>query len=108
MTVPNQALGDRMKYYEATHRRALDHDGFTIIRVDGRAFHTFTRGMDQPFDEEFADAMRATAATLCAEIQGAVMAYTQSDEISIVTHRRRHEQDQSGHDEHDDLARWRR
>lgn len=78
------ALGDRMKAYEAVTRHVLPRRTHTIIRVDGRAFHSYLRGADKPFDEEFMADMDAVAETLCTEISGAAFAYTQSDEISIL------------------------
>lgn len=77
-------LGDRMKRYEATTRHTLPRRTYTIIRVDGRAFHTYLRGATKPFDEQFMDDMDAVAEALCQEITGSVFAYTQSDEISIL------------------------
>lgn len=55
-----------------------------IIRVDGKAFHTFTKGLNKPFDDIFMDAMQATAEYLVREIQGCKFAYVQSDEISLL------------------------
>lgn len=80
----NTRLGDRMKGYEAVHRAVLPRRTHTLIRVDIRAAHTYLRGADRPFDEEFMADMDAVAEALCAEISGAVFAYTQSDEISIL------------------------
>lgn len=78
-------LGDRMKtYYEGRHRFMLQRRTYTIIRIDGKAFHTFTRGLEKPFDEQLIEFMQFTAAKLCKEIQGCKLAYTQSDEISLV------------------------
>ena len=79
------ALGDRMKRHEAAYRIVLPRRTYTVIRVDGRAFHTYLRGAVKPFDLQFMEDMDATAAALCAEITGAVYAYTQSDEISVLT-----------------------
>ena len=78
------SLGDRMKGYENAYRLYLPRRLPVIIRVDGRAFHTFTKGFQRPFDEVLAQAMRETAIALCKEISGAKLAYTQSDEISIL------------------------
>jgi tRNA(His) 5'-end guanylyltransferase len=80
----NSALGDRMKRYEATTRTLLPRRTYTLLRVDGRAFHTYLRGCAKPFDETFMADMNAVAEALCAEITGSVFAYTQSDEISIL------------------------
>ena len=77
-------LGDRMKGYEVTTRTFLPRRSYTIIRVDGRAFHTYTRGMERPFDIGLIEDMNATAAYLCKNIMGAKFAYVQSDEISIL------------------------
>lgn len=80
------SLGDRMKRYESASRTVLPPRMPTIIRVDGKAFHTWTRGMQRPFDERLIGWMNDVALTLCHEIQGAQLAYIQSDEISILLH----------------------
>jgi tRNA(His) guanylyltransferase len=79
------SLGDRMKDYESVHRTALPPRSYTVIRVDGRAFHTLMRGAARPFDFEFMACMDVTATALCDEVQGAVFGYVQSDEISVLT-----------------------
>ncbi|MFF7147489.1 tRNA(His) guanylyltransferase Thg1 family protein [Streptomyces griseoaurantiacus] len=78
------ALGDRMKAYEAVHRAVLPRRTYTIIRLDGRAFHTYLRGADKPFDMPFITDMATVAEALCEEISGTVFAYHQSDEISLL------------------------
>ncbi|MGW0993511.1 tRNA(His) guanylyltransferase Thg1 family protein [Streptomyces sp. NPDC002523] len=78
------ALGDRMKRHEAAFRAVLPRRTYTVIRVDGRAFHTYLRGAVKPFDEAFRADMDAVAETLCREITGSAIAYTQSDEISVL------------------------
>jgi len=79
------ALGDRMKdFYEDRTRTKLARRTNTIIRIDGKAFHTYTRGLERPFDMWLMEDMDATAAYLCKNIQGAKFAYVQSDEISIL------------------------
>ncbi|GAA2040537.1 hypothetical protein GCM10009839_48360 [Catenulispora yoronensis] len=77
-------LGDRMKAYEAAVRTVLPPRGYSVIRVDGRAFHTLLRGAPRPFDPEFMAAMDATGVALCEEIQGAAFGYVQSDEVSVL------------------------
>lgn len=78
-------LGIRMKdQYENRTRYFLPRRTYTIIRLDGKAFHTFTRGMKRPFDQDFINIMDSTAKFLCEEIQGCQMAYVQSDEISLL------------------------
>jgi tRNA(His) 5'-end guanylyltransferase len=78
------SLGDRMKRYEATTRFLLPRRTYTILRVDGRAFHTWTRGLDRPYDRNFMACMNEAALELCQQIAGAQFAYVQSDEISLL------------------------
>ena len=78
-------LGDRMKtYYEDRTRIYLPRRTYTLIRIDGKAFHTYTKGLKKPFDAGLIADMDATTRYLCTEIQGAVLGYVQSDEISIL------------------------
>lgn len=82
--VSRDPLGDRMKRYELPYEFALPRRTYTVVRVDGRAFHTFLRHADKPFDHEVTVAMRDTACRLANKLAGCVLAYTQSDEISLV------------------------
>lgn len=78
-------LGDRMKKnYENITRYELTRRTPVIIRLDGCHFHTFTRGMKKPFDNILADSMQEAMLALCENIQGCVLGYTQSDEISLL------------------------
>ena len=78
-------LGDRMKNnYENITRYYLTRRMPVIIRLDGRSFHTFTRGFKKPFDDILIKTMQDTMKYLCENIQGCVLGYTQSDEISLV------------------------
>lgn len=78
-------LGKRMKEnYENRTRYFLPRRTYTIIRLDGKAFHTFTRFLDKPFDVDLMNTMDDTAKFLCEEIQGCKLAYVQSDEISLL------------------------
>lgn len=78
------ALGDRMKKYEYVSRTYLTPRTPAIIRIDGKAFHTFTRGFQKPFDGVLVKTMQETMKFLCENIQGCVLGYTQSDEITLV------------------------
>ena len=79
------SLGDRMKNnYENISRYYLTRRTPVIIRIDGKAFHTFTRGFKKPFDDILVKSMQETMKYLCENIQGCVLGYTQSDEISLV------------------------
>lgn len=80
----DRPLGVRMKQYENLTRFDLDKNLPLIIRIDGNAFHTFTRGFRKPFDKLLKQAMEQTSAYLVERIPGAQMAYHQSDEISIL------------------------
>ena len=81
----NDELGKRMKeFYEAVPKTRLVRRTPVAIRIDGKAFHTFTRGFEKPFDEVLGKAMRETMKYLCENIQGCVLGYTQSDEITLI------------------------
>ena len=79
------SLGDRMKEnYENRAKTYLIRRMPVIIRIDGKAFHTFTKGFDKPYDEVFHQAMNETLRFLCKSIQGCKFGYTQSDEITLL------------------------
>lgn len=81
----NDALGTRMKeFYECVPRTRLIRRMPVAIRIDGKAFHTFTKGFYKPFDAPLGRAMVATMEYLCKNIQGCVFGYTQSDEITLI------------------------
>lgn len=78
-------LGTRMKqYYEQVPKFKLYRRTPVAIRIDGKAFHTFTRGFAKPFDKVLGNAMVRTMEYLCKNIQGCVFGYTQSDEITLL------------------------
>lgn len=78
-------LGDRMKAnFEDRTRYLLPRRTYTIIRIDGKAFHTYTRGADKPFDYRLMTAMDNAAIALCSEAAGVRCAYGQSDEYSFL------------------------
>ena len=79
------SLGDRMKeYYENRAKTYLTRRMPVIIRLDGKAFHTFTKGFKRPYDEIFHNTMNETMKYLCENIQGCKLGYTQSDEITLL------------------------
>lgn len=79
------SLGDRMKgFYEERTKTKLVRRMPVIIRLDGRAFHTFTKGFAKPFDKRMLETMQETTLELCKNIQGCVFGYTQSDEITLI------------------------
>lgn len=78
-------IDTRMKeYYENRYRYKLTRRTPVIVRIDGKAFHTFTRGFEKPFDYLLIDTMQATTKYLCEHVEGCVFGYTQSDEISLL------------------------
>ena len=78
------SLGDRIKQYEGISRISLMRRNPVIIRIDGKAFHTFTRGFQRPFDDILIESMQETMKYLCENIQGCKLGYCQSDEISLL------------------------
>ena len=81
----NDELGKRMKeFYEQVPKYRLMRRTPVAIRIDGKAFHTFTRGFQKPFDEVLIKSMQNTMKYLCENIQGCVLGYTQSDEITLI------------------------
>jgi tRNA(His) guanylyltransferase len=83
-TVSRDALGDRMKAYEMAARTKLPARSWTMIRLDGKAFHTWTRGLERPYSPRLVDAMGEVMRGLCEHIPGSVCALQQSDELSVV------------------------
>lgn len=78
-------LGERMKEnYEHRTRILLPRRTYTVIRLDGKAFHTYTKGFKRPYDLGLMRIMDQTAIKLCEQVQGVKMAFTQSDEISLI------------------------
>lgn len=78
-------LGDRLKrYYEDALRITLPRRTHTVIRLDGRSFHQFTRDLERPYSPSLANALDAAALALCQEMTGCRFAYGQSDEYSFL------------------------
>ena len=78
------SIAKRMKEYEDARKDYLTRRVPVMIRLDGNAFHTFTRGFKKPFDDILVEAMQQTMKYLCENISGCVMGYTQSDEITLL------------------------
>jgi tRNA(His) 5'-end guanylyltransferase len=77
-------LGDRMKAYEDVSRYSLPRKSYVIIRLDGKAFHTYTRGLVKPFDEVLMEHLDKATLDVMTHIQNVKLAYVQSDEISLL------------------------
>ncbi len=84
MTTHQKSLGDRMKEYENVTNASLYKRMPIILRIDGRAFSTFTRGMDLPYDKNFINLMNHTMIEVFESIADTVLGYVESDEISIL------------------------
>lgn len=82
MSRHNDELGDRMKMYESATETTVMRGVPILARLDGRAFHTFCRGLKKPYDKGFCDLMISTAKFLAQEFD-ADLVYTQSDEITL-------------------------
>ena len=81
----NDELGNRMKEnYENRTRYLIPRRTYTILRLDGKAFHTYTKGLKRPFDSGLIADMDASIVAMLPQLQGVVFAYTQSDEINIL------------------------
>lgn len=76
-------LNDRMKMYESYGTQKLLPRLPICVRLDGKSFHTWTRGLDKPFDKELMKCMEGTAFHL-AQYTNARVTYTQSDEITLI------------------------
>ena len=77
-------LGNRMKEYERRNQYWLQRRTPVAIRVDMKAGHSFTEGFQRPFDKIFVKSIQETAKFMCENIQGAVLSFQQSDEITII------------------------
>lgn len=78
------SLGDRMKAYEGINSGKLMPKVPVIARLDGKAFHTFTKGLERPWDRGYNAAMGHAVWELCRYVDGVKLAYTQSDEVSLL------------------------
>lgn len=78
------SLGDRVKGYEAAYNHKFTKRTPLIIRVDGKAFHTFTKNCNKPFDQDLINAMAYAAEMTAKEMQGFKLAYVQSDECTFL------------------------
>lgn len=77
-------LESRMKEYESASKMYLTRRVPVIVRVDGRAFHTFCKGMNRPFDYTLTEVMERVGCYMLENMQGCVFGYRQSDEISFL------------------------
>lgn len=84
LPVRSRAAGEEFKAAERATRTMLTPGLPAVIRLDGRAFHSYCRGLERPFDERFMADMDAVAVALAEQVDGVRLAYVQSDEISLL------------------------
>lgn len=77
-------IGERIKRYEWASNYSLTPRSCLFIRIDGKAFHTFTRGCDKPFDQKLIDSMVQAGIDTAKEMMGFKLAYLQSDECTFM------------------------
>lgn len=78
-------LGNRIKEnFENRTRYFVPRRTYTILRLDGKSFHTYTKGLIRPFDDGLSEDIDNAIIAMLSEIQGALFVYTQSDEISVL------------------------
>lgn len=82
--VDKDILGSRMKKYELVTQLSLPPRTYTILRVDGRTFHTWTKKLIRPYDTDLINCIDTAAIALCEQISGTLFAFAQSDEISLL------------------------
>jgi tRNA(His) guanylyltransferase len=84
MQKQNDSLGARMKRYEAASDALLVPRTPLMVRLDGKGFSKYTKGLEKPMDEKLRLCMEYAAYELVDKVDGCRFAYVQSDEISLV------------------------
>ena len=85
MEKEGQTIKDKAKSAQKNRDYNLDVDKYILVHVDGRSFSRMVKNkFKKPFDEDFIRMMNETAIFLCENVQGAKVAYVQSDEISLL------------------------
>ena len=82
--IVKDSLGDRMKNHENRFRFYMPKKSYTMIRLDGKSFHSYTKGFKKPFDYDLMEDMQKTTLELCKNVPGCEIGYCQSDEITLV------------------------
>jgi tRNA(His) guanylyltransferase len=85
-------IGDRMKDYEKAYGMQAMPNCPIMVRIDGKAFHSFTSNLNKPYDDGLVQAMDTLTYDLC-NFSDAVLGYTQSDEITLVLSKESPEQE---------------
>jgi tRNA(His) guanylyltransferase len=79
-----ELIAAKMKQKEAEACPIVNPNRAFIVRLDGHNFSTFTAPFDKPFDNIFKSVMLKTAKDVLEFWPDAIVAYTQSDEITLV------------------------
>ena len=79
------SLGNRMKSYEKNYSQNAVRGLPIIVRLDGKSFSKFTKRFERPFCSVMKSIMTTVAASVAKE-SDALLAYTQSDEITLILH----------------------
>lgn len=77
-------LGDRIKRYERVSNPKLLPRSPIFIRIDGKSFHTFTRGFEKPFSMTLVETMVKAAQATARQMSGFKLGYVQSDEATFM------------------------
>lgn len=83
MKYEKDPFGMRIKGYESASETYLDKTKYTIVRIDGHGFSKWTKGFNKPFDDFIVRSISETSRALMEEFK-AVVAYSQSDEITLI------------------------
>jgi tRNA(His) 5'-end guanylyltransferase len=75
-------LGNLIKGWESSYERTAQRGMPLVARLDGRSFHTWTSGLNRPYDIRFQECMISAATSLLNDLTP-IVAYVQSDEITI-------------------------
>ena len=81
-----EPLGSRMKRYEESTNFKIIPRTPIMLRIDGKAFSNLTKKLKlkKPYDIDFSTWMAETAVAIANEIQGCMLGYTQSDEMTFI------------------------
>jgi len=69
------SLGDRMKRHEAASKILLPLRTYTVVRIDGCHFHTYTKHLRKPFDSALVEAMQEATKRTAVKLYRAVSSH---------------------------------
>lgn len=88
-----ETLEGKCREFQKVQDYQLIPGEYLIFHIDGRAFSGYTKRnfKNKPFDPDFIKAMDETTAYLCHEVGNVKVAFTQSDEITLICHEKNYE-----------------